>query len=106
MLNCKRIAVAQAQADEFANQTDDKGLNTGSELREDQTVTDEDGALWRADPSFDGAFVDLHLGMDGLTMKPDNHFGGDEYSMLVTAWSACIEVLKFLLSLSFCWRTG
>ena len=65
MLHCALPVVVQAQQDEFANQTDGKGLNTGSELRDDQTVTDEDGSMWRADPSFDGAFVDMHLGLVG-----------------------------------------
>jgi hypothetical protein len=70
-----------------------KGLNTGSLLREDQIVTEEDGTKWRADPSFDGAFVDMHLGMDGLTMQMDNHFGGDESTMVAKKSSAfCIFV--------------
>jgi len=70
-----------------------KGLNTGSLLREDQIVTEEDGTKWRADPSFDGAFVDMHLGMDGLTMQMDNHFGGDESTMVAKTSSAfCIFV--------------
>jgi hypothetical protein len=78
MLHCALPAEEEAEEDAFADQTDHKGLNTGSELREDQMVTKGDGTRWRVDPSFDGAYVDLHLGMDGLTMQLDNHFGGDE----------------------------
>jgi len=82
MLNCALPAAEEAEEDAFADQTDHKGLNTGLHLRVDQMVTEKDGTKWRVDPSFDGAFVDMHLGMDGLTMQLDNHFGRDEQMML------------------------
>ena len=78
MLHCKLPPAEAVEEDTFADQTDHKGLNTGSQLRADQMVTEKDGTKWRVDPSFDGAFVDMHLGMDGLTMQLDNHFGGDK----------------------------
>jgi len=65
-----RPSVVEQEEDAFANDTDGKGLNTGSELREDQivtetkTVTDEKTnttttttETYRADPTFDGAYV-------------------------------------------------
>ena len=61
MLNCALPAVAQAEADEFAEQTDGKGLNTDANLRDDQKIIDENSTVWRRDPSFDGAFI----GRDG-----------------------------------------
>jgi hypothetical protein len=93
MLNCALPAVTEAEEDAFANQTDGKGLNTGSELRDDQRETDENGTSWRADASFDGAFVDMHLGMDGLTMVLDNHFAMKCTIVLLDMFTMVADVL-------------
>jgi len=47
-------------------------------LRLYKMETDEAGKVWRKEPSFDGAFLDMHLGMNGQTMQVDNRFGGAE----------------------------
>jgi len=64
-----------------------------SNLRDGQLVTDEDGNQWRVDPSFDGAFLDMHLGMNGLTMEVENRFALKCTIMLLQMFTVVAEIL-------------